>query len=235
MNSTLLIILYAASAGFPIFLGGLISHTVAARQFSLKDEVNHFIVAFGGGALLSAIAFVLVPRAVENLPDPALIALFLGGTLAFMGLDILSQRLGGSLSMVISMMMDFIPEALALGASFAHDQAFGLLIAIFIGLQNLPEGYNSYLELKESLSSKKVLILMFLLSFVGIFSALFGEFVLSSHPRAVESVMLFAAGGILYLVFQDVAPAAKIEKRWVPATGAGFGFLLGIIGEKMVG
>ena len=46
--------------------------------------------------------------------------------------------------------------------------------------------------------------------------------------------MLFASGGILYIVFQDIAPEAKLRRRWMPAFGAVVGFLLGLIGKMLV-
>ena len=46
--------------------------------------------------------------------------------------------------------------------------------------------------------------------------------------------MLFAAGGILYVVFQDIAPQAKLERHWSPPLGAVAGFLLGLIGQLLV-
>ncbi|MDC7220771.1 MAG: hypothetical protein PQJ59_12625 [Spirochaetales bacterium] len=233
MNSTPTIILFSSAAGLPIFAGGLISSLLQSKSFPAKEEINHFITAFGGGALLSAIAFVLVPKAVTDLSMGELSLIFVAGTVTFMLLDILSSRLGGSLAQVLSMMMDFIPEALALGASFAYDHSFGLLIAIFIGLQNLPEGFNSYIELNEKMNKGKVLLLMFGLSLVGIVAALTGEFLLND-TKTVDSIMLFAAGGILYLIFQDIAPASKIKNNWRPATGASLGFLLGMIGEKLI-
>jgi len=134
-------------AGFPIIIGGLISSVFQARKSTLKAEINHWIVAFGGGALLSAIAFALIPKAIVDLSYVELTVIFLSGTFVFMFIDILIARIGGSLAQAISMMMDFIPEALALGASFAHNHNFGLLLAMFIGMQNLPEGFNAYREL----------------------------------------------------------------------------------------
>jgi len=54
----------------------------------------------------------------------------------------------------LAMLMDFLPEALALGAVFGHDRRLGVLLAAFIGAQNLPEGFNSFLspERKEIVS-----------------------------------------------------------------------------------
>jgi ZIP family zinc transporter len=46
----------------------------------------------------------------------------------------------------------------------------------------------------------------------------------------IAAVMLFASGGILYSIFQDLAPQAKLENRWAPPMGAVFGFGLGMLG-----
>jgi ZIP family zinc transporter len=45
--------------------------------------------------------------------------------------------------------------------------------------------------------------------------------------------MLFAAGGILYLTFQDIAPQVVLKNSRLPALGAIAGFALGLIGYMM--
>jgi hypothetical protein len=47
--------------------------------------------------------------------------------------------------------------------------------------------------------------------------------------------MLLSSGGILYLIFQDIAPMSKLQKSWFPALGVNFGFLVGMIGQKNIG
>jgi len=235
MNDIIEIILFASIAGLPIIAGGLLSSIFQTKKWKLKSEINHFIIAFGGGALLSAIAFALIPRALTDLNDVALIIIFLAGTFTFMIIDIIIGKSKGSLAQAMSMMMDFIPEALALGASFAVNHKFGLLLAIFIGLQNLPEGFNSYIELRKNLKKGKTLWIMFGLSFVGIAAALTGKFLLSDSPKIISGILLFAGGGILYLIFQDIAPLSRRRKDWIPATGASFGFLLGMLADKLIG
>lgn len=235
MSEVVTIILYSSLAGFPVILGGSVSAIFQAHDIKLKQEINHWVIAFGGGALLSAIAFALVPKALEHLAITQLSMAFLGGTFCFMGMDIWMSKKGGSLAQLVSMMMDYLPEALALGASFATDSSFGLILALFIGLQNLPEGFSSYIELRQKLSRTKTLILMSLLSTVGIFAALTGRFVLADHFIIVAFILAFAAGGILYLIFQDIAPLSKRKNDWIPATGACMGFLVGILGEALIG
>ncbi len=234
MTNTELIILYASAAGFPIIIGGTLSSIIEPLKFDLKKEINHWIVAFGGGALLSAVAFALIPEALPHLSLLEIIIVAILGCLGFMGIDQVANHIGGSVAQVIAMMMDFIPEALSLGASFAVNPKFGLLLAVFIGVQNLPEGYNSYRDLRHKLSKKATLLLMFGLSFVGIFAAIFGELILSTHPKAIAMIMLFAGSGIIYLIFQDIAPMSKKVGDYIPATGACIGFLVGIIGQQLM-
>ncbi|MFC0268094.1 hypothetical protein [Kushneria aurantia] len=57
---------------------------------------------------------------------------------------------GTSASQLTAMLSDFVPEALALGATFTVSRESGLLLAGIIALQNLPEGFNAYRELALS-------------------------------------------------------------------------------------
>jgi ZIP family zinc transporter len=133
------------------------------------------------------------------------------------------------------MMMDFIPESIALGATFALDPAMATLLAVFIGLQNLPEAFNSYRDLVlGGMNEKKALVLFFVLSFFGIVAVLLGHFFLTDSPKLTAHLMTFASGGILYLLIQDIVPESKLEKNYLTSLGATLGFVVGIIGEKVI-
>lgn len=43
--------------------------------------------------------------------------------------------------------------------------------------------------------------------------------------------MLAAAGGILYITFQDIAPQARLARHWGPPLGAVLGFVVGLAGH----
>jgi ZIP family zinc transporter len=47
--------------------------------------------------------------------------------------------------------------------------------------------------------------------------------------------MMFAAGGILYSIFQDIAPQVPLQKHWAPPMGALLGFLMGVLGSMALG
>jgi ZIP family zinc transporter len=51
----------------------------------------------------------------------------------------------------------------------------------------------------------------------------------------IAGLMLFSSGGIVYLLFQDIAPMSKLKKNWFPALGASLGFLMGMVGVKILG
>ena len=123
-----------------------------------------------------------------------------------------------------------------MGAVFAHDKKLGLLLAIFIGLQNLPEGFNSFRELvNKGFSPNKALLILLPLSLIGVVASCLGYIFLHNQPTVIASLMVFASGGIIYLTFQDIAPMSAMKNHWSPALGASFGFFIGMLGQKLVG
>ncbi len=232
------IIIYSLFSGLTVFIGGILSKFFngTTKDGMIKNTILHTSTAFGGGIIIAAVAFVLVPRGMAALPLFPMITIFTAGAVTFFLLDQWIERKGGSIAQVLAMLMDFVPEAISLGAVFAHDINLGLLLAIFIGLQNLPESFNSYLELQRSgYSAKKSLWILFALSFSGVIASLLGYYLLRNSPTIVASLMLFSGGGILYLIFQDIAPLSKLAKSWFPALGSCMGFLVGMIGQKLLG
>jgi ZIP family zinc transporter len=47
--------------------------------------------------------------------------------------------------------------------------------------------------------------------------------------------MTFSAGGIMYLIFQDIAPKVPLRNSWLPPMGALVGFFVGVLGAVLVG
>lgn len=58
-----------------------------------------------------------------------------------------------------------------------------------------------------------------------------GASLLSDNEPALGALMLTAAGGVLYLTFQDVAPEASLTCTRAPPLGAVAGFTLGLAGH----
>ena len=235
MLNTLL--LFSGFAGATVFLGGLLANYFNHhfQESPIKYEVTHTMMSFGAGIILSALALVLIPKGLEELDLLPMCISFLLGAVVFMFIDQYLARQGGQTATLLAMMMDFIPESIALGAVFAIDTNMATLLAVFIGLQNLPEAFNSFRDLVHSgFTARRTLVIFFFLSFSGIAAALFGHFFLSAYPILTAELMTFAAGGILYLLIQDIIPESKLEKNYLVALGATLGFLVGIIGEKLI-
>ena len=236
MHPALLIVLLTLLAGLAMPAGALLARIEHIRPEWLEREFRHTVIAFGGGVLLSAVALVLVPDGARHVPLLAVVPLFLAGGLAFLGLDRLLARTNSPASQLVAMLADFAPEALALGTAFATGESTGVLLALLITLQNLPEGFNAYRELVASgrVRPWHVIVVLFCLSPVGMLCALAGYYWLADAHGLVASVMLFAAGGILYLTFQDIAPQARLKNHHAPAFGAVLGFACGLIGQLVL-
>lgn len=231
------LILFSGFAGITVFIGGLLANFFNhhIKETPIKYEITHTMMTFGAGIILSAVALVLIPKGMETLNLFPLIIAFLSGALLFMFLDQYLAKKGGQTATLLAMLMDFIPESIALGAVFALEPSMAILLAVFIGLQNLPEAFNSYRDLVQSgFTPKKTLFIFFILSFLGMAGALIGHFFLSDFPQMTAILMTFSSGGILYLLIQDIIPEGKLEKNYLVPLGAVLGFIVGIIGEKLI-
>ncbi|WP_201526303.1 MULTISPECIES: ZIP family metal transporter [Psychrobacter] len=231
------LILFSGFAGATVFIGGVLANLFNhhVEDSPIKYEVTHTLMSFGAGIILSALALVLVPKGMETLSVWGVMGSFLFGAVLFMGIDRYLAKSGGQQATLLAMMMDFVPESIALGAVFAIEPQMALLLAVFIGLQNLPESFNSFRDLVQSgFSVKKTLVIFFILSFFGIISALIGHFLLSKHPDLTAHLMIFASGGILYLLIQDIIPESKLNNNYLTPLGASLGFLVGIVGEMLL-
>ena len=236
MQPLLTIVLYTSLAGFALPAGGALASIARLRPRWLEEEFRHGVLAFGGGVLLAAVALVLVPHGMRELSVAAATASFVAGGVLFFVIDRSLTLTGHPASNLIAALLDFIPEAIALGALISTQPSLGILLAFFIGLQNLAEGFNAYRELVAAAHTTKqqAMILLAGSALLGPLCGILGFYVLSDAPVATSVTMLSAAGGILYLVFQDIAPQARLARHWGPPLGAVFGFALGLLGTMLV-
>ncbi len=235
MSQLTIIIIASWLAGLAAFGGGVIAWATDGANTDTKREVTHGIIAFGGGILIAAVAFALLPKAMVALSPVGLGATFCAGGLLFCVLDAHLSRSGDTKAQFLAMLMDFLPEALALGAVFGQDHRLGVLLAAFIGAQNLPEGFNAFREMTTvGIRSRVALMTLLAVSLLGPVAACTGYFFLQDQAKVTASIMTFAGGGIMYLVFQDIAPQSKIRKHWIPALGAVLGFAVGMIGKQLI-
>ena len=237
MSNIVEIIIWTAGAGACIPLGGLLARIERIRPGWLEEELRHFIIAFGGGVLVSAVALVLIPEGMtllDNAPETS-IYVILGGLAFFLIERALGQHRMET-PQFSAMLLDYLPESIALGGIFTIDSKAAPLLAVLIGLQNLPEGFNAYRELRaiNGQNPKKILVKMCATVPLGPILGVIGWLYLSVYGYLVGVIMLFASGGILYLIFQDIAPQSRMQWHWGPPLGAVCGFSLALLGKTLV-
>jgi zinc transporter, ZIP family len=236
MSQLTIIIIASWLAGLAAFGGGIFAWAEDGADTATKSEITHGVIAFGGGILVAAVTFALLPQGMVVLSPVSLGVTFCAGGLLFCVLDAHLSRRGDTKAQFMAMLMDFLPEALALGAVFGHDRRLGVLLAAFIGAQNLPEGFNSFREMTAiGVRSHVALMALLAVSLLGPIAACTGYFFLQGQAKLTAGIMTFAAGGIMYLIFQDIAPQSKIRRHWIPALGAVLGFAIGMIGKQLIG
>lgn len=228
----------ALVAGVTIPLGAALAMVEAVLPRWRENERRHAIIAFGAGALLAAVALVLVPEGSAPLSPLQAISGFGAGGLAFFMIDKALAQRGGRASQFMAMMLDYVPEAMALGALLAGQSQTALLLAGLIALQNLPEGFNAFREMQDTPERARrgaprwrVFAVFVLVVPLGPLAAAAGVLWLDGLPQILGAIMLFSAGGIVYLMFQDLAPQVALEKHWSPPLGAVAGFSLGLAGH----
>lgn len=237
MNEIAAILLATIAAGSCIPLGGYLASFEHIRAKWLEQELRHFLIALGGGILLGAVAVVLVPEGIASMQGSLLaIPILLLGGLSFF---LIERALGlrrREVPQVMGMLLDYVPEAIALGGLVALGSPVAPLLALLVGLQNLPEGFNAFRELHalKRRSARRTLLIMWSLVAIGPVAGLLGYFFLSGHPAMLGAIMLFASGGILYLIFQDIAPQSRLNRHWAPPLGAVVGFGVALFGDMLI-
>ena len=227
-------LLLAGLAGFGIPLGGLLARVEGLAPDWLERELRHSVLAFGAGTLVAAVALVLVPEGNARVSTPVALVALLAGAWSFMLVDRRLAARGGPMAMLLAMLLDFVPEAMAMGALLPEGGGTGMLLALLIFVQNVPEGFNAWREAAaRGLGPGRTLTLFVGLALLGPFATLAGATLLAA-PAWLGGLMLFAAGGILYLMFQDIAPQVPLARHWAPPLAAVFGFALGLGGERLV-
>lgn len=236
ISEILTIIVLTGAAGSCIPIGGLIASIEHMHTRWLERELRHFVIALGGGIILGATAVALVPEGIKSMNNSMFsIPIILFGGVVFYFIERFLGLRRREAPQVIGMILDYLPEAIALGGLVAIGSPMAPLLAVLIGLQNLPEGFNSYRELiHHNHSPKKTLLIMTSLILIGPVSGLIGFAFLVDHQSILGAIMLFSAGGVLYLIFQDIAPQSRLVNHWAPPLGAVLGFCIALFSKMMI-
>ena len=215
---------WGALAASSLVIGALLAF---ARPW--RGPALGLILAFGAGALISAVSFELFEEGIET-GGPGWTGLGLGvGAITYYVLDGLLERKssGGSTGTALALgaFLDGVPEQLVLGIGVASGSGvgIGLLAAIFVS--NLPEAVGSATEMHAGGASRESVIRLW--AAIAVACALatgVGYAAADSASGELRAVIDgFAAGALLVMLIDSMIP----EARSVGGRAAGLVTVLG--------
>lgn len=252
--------------GFTFLMTTLGAAMVFFFRKTVTASIQRIFLGFAAGVMIAASVWSLLIPAIEEAEArgvPGWLPTSLGfvlGMLFLMLMDVLlphlhldSSRPEGLSSswrrttlLVMAVTLHNIPEGMAVGLSFSLAMQQGgstaafssaVALAIGIGIQNFPEGAAISLPLKqEGFSSKKAFLFG---SLSGIVEPIFGILVVlvaGSIQPLMPWLLSFAAGAMLYVVIEELIPAAHLgEHSNIGTLGVMAGFLIMMILDVSLG
>ena len=220
-------------------LGALFVFFIRKREISPK--LGKIFTGFAAGVMFSASFFSLIKPALESevsyMPSwlVVVISVVLGAGFLW-GIDKLTphfhaqenkeeglpvKRMSKTSKMFLAVTIHNVPEGLSVGIAFgvalsqqnnASLLVGALLLAIGIGIQNIPEGAVVSLPIKgETGSSGKAFLFGMLSGAVEPVAAIFGLFLAMQIQGIMPWALAFAAGCMIYVVAEEMIPEMTSE------------------------
>jgi len=198
----------------------LVGYLLALR--GLSNRIVGLIMGVGAGALISAIAYELIPESALEGGRMAL-GFSLGAATFFVG-DLLVDNQGGDkrkgivaeegsgsgLAIYLGTLLDNIPESIVLGMGLALGGAINIAFMVSVFISNIPEGVAGTLNMAAAGRTRSHIFWMwFSLVAISALCAGLGYGLVSWLPN-VEGlfVQAFAAGAMLTMLADAMMPEA---------------------------
>jgi zinc transporter, ZIP family len=198
----------------------LIGYALAGR--GLSNRIIGTIMSFGAGALISAIAYELVPESV--LMSEGTIIAFVAGAIAFFMGDWVVDRQGGEkrkningnqangsgAAIFIGTLLDAIPESIILGMSLVLGGSVSIAFLVAVYASNLPEGVAGTINLEAAGYSRRKIFWLWVSLVVAsaVFAGLGYLFVRWLPGVDGHIAQAFAAGAMLTMLAEAMMPEA---------------------------
>jgi zinc transporter, ZIP family len=219
---------WGALAASSLILGAVFG---LARKW--PERLVGAVLAFGAGALISAVSFDLAEEGAQ-IGDPGYVAIGLAaGAVTFYVVDGAFDR-GGTNALAIGAFLDGIPEQLVLGIGLAAGDgvSLGLLIAIFVS--NLPEAIGSADAMRAAGTRPAAIRRLWGLIAIGCLIATPVGFALAdvTGGNLQAAINGFAAGALLVMLVDSMIPEAvsKAGRAGGLVTVLGFAVAAGLSG-----
>jgi zinc transporter, ZIP family len=208
-----------------IFWGGLAAASLLVGYYLTSRGLSNLwvgmVMGFGAGALLSAIAYELVPKSSGAGWMSGLF--FALGALTFFGADwwidhrggadrkdIEGKQVGSGAAIFIGTLLDNIPESIILGMGLATGNSINTAFLMAVFVSNLPEGVAGTLNLEATGRNRQSIFWMWtILVIISAACAGLGYLMIIRLPGTDGSyTQAFAAGAMLTMLADAMMPEA---------------------------
>jgi ZIP family zinc transporter len=211
------------SAG-SLVIGALLAcwHRWSRRQIAI-------VLAFGAGALISAVSFELADEAIRLGGLRWTAAGLAAGALTYFLLDgAIERRFPSSAGTALALgaFLDGVPEQLVLGIGIASSGSVGLGLVVAIFISNLPEATGSASQMLEhGTSRRRILQLWVGVALFCTLATVVGWAIASSTADELRAAIDgFAAGALLVMLIDSMIPDAHMGAGRVAGLVATLGF-----------
>ena len=242
----------ALLGGLAAFAATALGALPALGMHGISQKVEDSMLGMAAGMMLAASAFSLIIPGIDagtglfgSKTAGTLIVVFgMGlGVMLMLGLERFtphmhqstgpcgpgSERYGRVWLFVFAIALHNLPEGMAIGVSFAHnDLAVGLPTTLAIALQDIPEGLAVALALRTiDVGAGRAVLLGGASGLVEPLGALLGVGLSSGLEAAYPTGLGLAAGAMIFVVSHEVIPETHRNGHQTPATiGLMAGFAL---------
>jgi ZIP family zinc transporter len=220
---------WGALAAVSLVIGALLAF---ARPWS--DRQIGLVLAFGAGALISAVSFELAEEGV-NVGGLGWMALGLGlGAMTYFTLDGLIERrfAGGSaagdggVGLALGAFLDGLPEQAVLGIGLASGAGVGVSLLVAIFVSNVPEAIGSARDMQRAGTSRsRILLLWAGVATCCALATVLGYAVADAATGEPRSLIDgFAAGALIVMLIDSMIPEATRGAGRVAGLATTLGF-----------
>jgi ZIP family zinc transporter len=200
---------------------------------SWPSRLIGLVLAFGAGALVSAVSFELFEEGVDVGGAAAVGIGLAAGAITYFVLARLIERMapadkhaGGGEALALGAFLDGIPEQTVLGIGLAGGQgvSIGLILAIFVS--NLPEAIGSATDMRAAgTPTRQIRLLWFLVAGLCALATPLG-YILARETGGHFQALIngFAAGALLVLLVDSLIPEATEKSGRVAGLATTLGF-----------
>lgn len=207
-----------------------------------SDRVLGLVLAFGAGALMSAVAYELVGEALGARLGSPLVALgFASGAVVFFagsvliagrhraalsGADPRDDTQTSGLQIVLGAVLDGIPESVVLGASLVAGGGVSVPVLVAVLVSNVPEGIAASADLRAGGRTVRSIVSIWAVVVAAstVAAALGYALLADAPPEFVAAAQTFAAGAIIAMLAESMIPEAYDRGGRVVGLATALGF-----------